>query len=404
MSIMKNIKAAGTIIAVALLVMTFTAQPVAAASRYDSLLAFISDSYDIAEGGYAYYDETTSRSDASFAAAGILTEWGILDDRPPVINITKLKQLTFKLHWRTGTEDLDRYGGFSHYIAGPVTQRTTFDVISILDILDNPEHQDVININDPDIQVNFTAVLVWLNKTQTDSGGFGSEPEKPADVLSTFYALTSMDYALDVVDDAEETWDKWLMNRTATIEYILSAREGDAFKLSPESHVTSATATAAAVLALNSLEEISQIGDLQPIVDWVIDRQTTSEEDELAGGFEESILTNDTNLITTYWALTMLDTVNAMAGVNASSAARFIVNCQSEDGAFALVPGASDGLLYTAYQAVRSLNILGEEYSNLIHEGDPNNPDAILIDWRVIVVVGIILAAAIMAIVALRYD
>ncbi len=401
---MKNIKAAGAIIAVALLVMTFTAQPVAAASRYDSLFAFINESYDSVEGGYAYYGEATSRSDASFAAAGILTEWGILDDRPPIINITKLKQLTYKLHWRTGGEDADKYGGFSNYIAGPVTQRTTFDVINILDILDNPEHQDVIRINDPSIQVNFTAVLVWLNKTQTTSGGFGSEPKKPADMISTFYALTSMRYALDALDDADETWDKWLMNRTATIEFILNARDGDAFKLAPTSYVTSVTATAAAVLALNVLEETSQLGGLQPIVNWVTEKQTTTSDNELAGGFEEGILTNDTNLITTYWALVLLDTVNALAGVDEDSAARFIVNCQAENGGFALVPDATEGLLYTAYEAVRSLSILGEEYRNLIHEGDPSNPNPVLIDWRLAVVLGIILVAAVLSIIALRYD
>ncbi|NHJ12766.1 MAG: hypothetical protein EAX95_03780 [Candidatus Thorarchaeota archaeon] len=403
MSNMKRIKAAGLIIGLAIIVMTFTVQPVAAATRYDSLTAFINDSYDNVEGGYAYYEQATSRSDSSFAAAAILSEWDVLQRKPPVINITKLKQLTYKLQWRSGGEDSDRYGGFSGYIAGPVNQKNTYDIMSLLVMLSDTAYDDIIGIDDPDIQANYTSVLVWLNKTQTENGGFGSEPGSPADMVSTYYALSSMSYALDALDDTEETWDKWLMNKTATIEWILNSKDGDAFKLSPISHVTSVTATATAILSLNILSETAQVGDLQPIVNWVLDKQTV-EDSDFIGGFEESLLTNDTNLVTTFWAISLLDSINALGGVNASAAARFILDCQAENGGFANVPDISTGNMYHAYEAVITLSRLGAEYGNMINELDPNNPVPPLIDWRLLLAVGIIAIAAIAALVAMRLD
>lgn len=400
---MKRTKAAGLIIGIAIIVMTFTMQPVAGATRYDSLYTFINDSYDSVEGGYAYYEQETSRSDASFAAAAILSEWDILQRKPPVINITRLKQLTYKLQWRSGGEDSDKYGGFSEYIAGPVNQKNTYDTLSLLDILDDEVYSDIIGINNPDIQVNYTSILVWLNKTYTTEGGFGSEPGSPADMVSTYYALSSMSYALEILDDSEQTWDKWLWNRTATIQWILNSRDGDVFKLTPHAYNPSVTATAAAILALNILSETTRIGDLQPLVDWILDRQTMDDND-FVGGFEEGALTNDSNLVTTYWAIILLDSVNALAEVNATAASRFILSCQAGNGGFATVPDVATGSMYHAYEAVISLSRLGEEYNNMINELDPNTPIVPFVDWRFLLVGGIIIAAAVAGLVAMRLD
>jgi prenyltransferase beta subunit len=164
------------------------------------------------------------------------------------------------------------------------------------------------------------------------------------------------------------------------------------------------TATASAVLALNILEETSILGGVTAIVDWVADRQATTEDSGFIGGFEESLLTNDTNLVTTYWALNLLSTVNGLAEINTTSVASFILECQAPSGGFGIVPDAAIGKMYPAYEAVAALGLLGEQYSNMIYQPDPNNPDLPLVDWRLLVVIGIIIAAAVIAIFALRLD
>ena len=163
------------------------------------------------------------------------------------------------------------------------------------------------------------------------------------------------------------------------------------------------TPTAAAVLALTILGET--IPDHQGIVSWILNRQVISSEySSFLGGFEESILTNDTNLASTYWALRALDLLGGLASVDADLASRFIVDCQAADGSFSLTPGAETGTLYHASYAVKALSYLGTEYENLMQEEDPNNPPPPLIDWRWGLIIGIIVVAAIGGLYSVRMD
>ncbi len=399
---MRSVKVAAVTIAIALVVLTLVAQPVSAnpTTRRQSLRAYIDENYDaVAEGGYSLPDELVSRVDPTFGAISIFNEWDLLGVRPPVIDFLKVKNFTQKLHWTLVSETADRYGGFGEYIAGPVDQQSAYDGINLFDLLSQQVLNDIPNIEN--VELNGTAALYWINQTQTESGGFSDRVGDSPDIVSTYYALNSMEIALQTSE--EDTWEKWLLNSTATVEWILSCREGDVFKLSPESSIVGVTATAAGVLALEILGET--IPNRQAIINWLVDRQVVSDEyDAYLGGFEEGILTNDTNLASTYWALRALNLLNGIAAMDGNMASRFIVDCQAADGSFALAPNSSVGSLYLASFAIRALDYLGADYENLLNEEDPNNPDPPFLDWRWILILGIVVVAAIGGFYALRMD
>jgi prenyltransferase beta subunit len=398
---MRSVKIAAVTIAVALVVLTLVAQPVSAnpTTRRQSLRAYIDENYDLTEGGYALPDEQVSRAGPTFGALSIFNDWDLLGARPPVIDFLKVKNFTQKLHWTLVSETAERYGGFGEYIAGPVGQKNAYDGINLFNILSQDVLGDIPHIET--VELNGTAALYWINQTQTESGGFSDEVGSSPDIISTFYALNSIEIALETSED--DTWEKWLLNSTATVEWILSCREGDGFKLSPESNIAGVTATAAAVLALTILGET--IPNHQGIVNWILDRQVISSEYTVfVGGFEESLLTNDTNVASTYWALRALDLLGGMASVDADLASRFIVDCQATDGSFALTPGADTGSLYYSSYAIKTLSYLGTEYENLMHEEDPNNPPLPLIDWRWALILAIIVVAAGGGLYAVRMD
>ncbi|MHA1575920.1 MAG: prenyltransferase/squalene oxidase repeat-containing protein, partial [Candidatus Thorarchaeota archaeon] len=155
------------------------------------------------------------------------------------------------------------------------------------------------------------------------------------------------------------------------------------------------------------LNHLSSIADLENIQNWIVDRQQlTSETGSFIGGFEESYLTNDTNILSTYYALEALDVLDVMNLINSSAAAQFIVDCQAVDGAWGLVPGQATGELYYAALAFQSLRLLDESgtYGNLLLEEDPNNPSPFVIDWRVMFLVSFILVAAVIGFYSLRMD
>ncbi|MHA2286217.1 MAG: prenyltransferase/squalene oxidase repeat-containing protein, partial [Candidatus Thorarchaeota archaeon] len=324
--------------------------------------------------------------------------------RPPPIDLVKMKNFTRKLHWRTGGEDYDRYGSFAEFIAGPATIETTYFGLKLWELM--LSHYDVPGMEN--IEINETQILVYVNNTQTESGGFGFHVGESPDIVSTYYAIYLLTELITLINEPlEVNLDTWLWNLTATTEWILSCRDGNGFKLSPESNIVSVTATAAALLALEKLQVTLPTSDLQAIQTWIIERQTTNNETaQFVGGFEEAQFTNDTNLVSTYHALQALVMLNAIPSIDVPAVAEFIVNCQADDGGWGPVPDLSGGsLLYAAF-AVEALRILDEggTYSAMLNEEDPNNPQAPLIDWRIVVILGIVVIATVVAYVSLRMD
>ena len=231
------------------ILLAVAAQPAAAASRYDSLKSYMNGRYDSVRGGYSIPGEGIVSLDPTYGAISIMNEVGTIENRPPPISITATMDLIVDLQYLSGQEDEEpSYGGFSDYILGPVTNGGNYRALVIWQILKSqggiPDTEDY--------AINATANLFWINKTQTDSGGFvisrdaldeGNDP----DLLSTAYALM----AIRILDDnyeEEDAWS-WLHNETATVAWIESCRDGDAYKLSPDSQLPSVTATAAAVMA-----------------------------------------------------------------------------------------------------------------------------------------------------------
>ncbi|MDF1538891.1 MAG: prenyltransferase/squalene oxidase repeat-containing protein [Candidatus Thorarchaeota archaeon] len=404
---MKKVQIACMAVILALVAVTFISTPVSAATtRWDSLNTLMIDTYDNpvsnGEGGYSIPGAEASRLLPTYGAITIFNERELLDDRPPITDLIKVRNFTRKLQWKSGGEEFERYGGFSSNIAGAVNMKNSYYGVKLWQLLDG--NDDIPGFSDLD-DINATAALVFLNKTQSASGGFGIYEGFSPDLVSTYQAL----YILDKMTVLSgESWSTWLRNETATIEFILSCREDNGFKLSPSSSIVSLTASAAGLMALDLLSELSQIptDEQQDMRNLILSLQDTDATDGSVGGFQESVLTNDTNLMSTYHALEAIGVLGGMSSLDASAISQFIADCQAANGGWGIVPDLEAGTLFYAGLALEALRFLHPDgtYLNVINEIDPNNPDTILIDWRILFVVIFIIAALVIALIALRQD
>ncbi len=398
---MKHIKTAGIIIASALIILSMCVQPATAnpGTRWDSLWGFLKDNYDDVEGGYHLVGKEASNIMASYPAALILEDMGLLDDRPPVIDLVKIKNFTNKVQWLAVSQSEERYGGLGPFIAGTPTMESTYYAIRLRELID--PQTDIPNINLVK-EINSTAMLQWVNRSQSVHGGFSNEQGKAPDLLSTYRALYLI---TNYASKTNWTVDDLLLNKTKTLEWIMDCQDGNAFKLSPGSALPSITATTAALLSLDLLDHLSDLGNaVQNIRDWILDRQTNSSVTaDYYGGFEEGVLTNDTNVVSTYYAVVALDLLGTTPR-NISAVADFLLQCQTSDGGFAIVPNGDVGNMLYSGMVIHILKLLGDEYTSLLYGPDPLNPSPPLIDWRVLFVISLIMLAAIVAIVSLRRD
>ena len=400
---MNKVKVVAIAFAFTFVLVSFAAQPVAAASRYDSLSSYMSDNYDVVRGGYILPTDGVTRVNPTYGAISIMNEIGSLTQRPPPVSITMVLDFSSTHQWLTGVpEDEPRYGGYMDYLLGPVTARTNYHGLATWEILKSSILSDIPGVDDYDI--NATANAFWVNRTVSD-GGYGSETDAYPDLVSTYYALASF-RILDIVYPTENVWFTYV-NETATIEWIESCKDGDAYMLSPVSDRTSATATAAAVLAYNAINPLSLVPGASSIQTWLLNRQILDyQEPEFVGGFEEGNATDDPNLVSTYFAISALDTLNAVSSINATAAESFILNCQSEDGSWSFFPGLSTGsLVYSGY-ACQMLNMItpGSALRILSSSVHPYSEGTAPFDWRVIVVLGIVVVALVISVYALRMD
>lgn len=395
---MKYGRIAAIAVVLALVLLSVAAQPAAAnpGTRNESLRAYIDEHYDAVEGGYHLPTSDFSRNEPTFAAVAILDDLDILSLRPPFKPPEDfVKMIEFAIDLQRNETD-EEYGGFGESTFGLVDQYTTYNAVNLFDLLSAQD--DIPGISSK--AINETAVLTWINGTQTTSGGFGNQPGDSPDVVSTFYALYTMDV---VLSDLPGVIEDWLLNETATIEWIMSCQAGNGFKLSPASSIAGVTPTTAALMSLNILEALPSPSEIQSITDWVLARQVVSSDDGvLVGGFEESFMSNDTNVASTYWALEVLDLFGRTESVDDSLAAKFILDSQSVDGTWGLVPGIEEGRLYYAYYAVRSLSLLGQ--LDMLNEEDPNSPPPPLFDWKIALIIGIIVVAAVGGFLSIRMD
>lgn len=395
---MKYGRIAAIAVVLALVLLSVAAQPAAAnpGTRNESLRAYIDEHYDVVEGGYHLPTSDFSRNEPTFAALAILEHLNILGIRPPFKPPEDLiKMIEFTINLQRNETD-EEYGGFGESTFGIVNQYTTYNAVNLFYLLSAQD--DIPGISGK--AINETAVLTWINTTQTTSGGFGSQPGESPDIVSTFYALHTMDA---VLGDLPSVVENWLLNVTATIGWIASCREGDGFKLSPTSSIAGVTPTAAALMSLDILNALPSASDIQSITDWVLARQVESSEGGiLVGGFEESLKSNDTSVAGTYWALEVLDLFGRTESVDGGLAARFILDSQAADGSWGLVPGIEEGRLYYAYYAVRSLSLLGQ--LDMLGEEDPNSPPPPLFDWKTALIIGIIAVAAVGGFLSIRMD
>jgi len=386
-------------IAVAILAMAFTTIPTAAnpATRFESLNTYLTDRYDIHEGGYNLDGEGTSRIEATYSAALLWDAIGYLDARPPTVDLVKMANFTQKVQWESGGQSNERYGGFASYIAGPVSVEITHEAIALWKII--TAQSGIPSLDD--VEINATAALMFINKTQTTNGGFSNEVGGNADIVSTYLAL---DVIETLAGETPWTLDSLLLNKTATIMWILNCREGDAYKLSPESTTAGVTPSAAALLSLSFLDAFPAATDVQATKTWIMDRQDLDPDvTELTGGFEEGVLTNDTNLLSTHYALKAMDLLNAIEEVD-ETVTQFVLNCQTLDGAWANAPGFEIGYVQFIATAMQCLTLLEENHLTVLSMEHPGTPSVPLVDWRLLFVVLFIIAAMIVGLIALRLD
>ena len=398
---MSRNKAVSIFVIVSMIFLVVAIEPASAnpGTRLDSIILLLSENFDEDEGAYSLYGSEAGRVEASYGAAVTLETLGYYDARPPTYDLVKLSNFTRKLQWESAGEQYERYGGFSQFIAGYVNIESTFQGVRVWEITRN--HLDIPDVED--VEINETAIFIYVNKTHRENGGFGRYSLGAANLYHTYLALYVMDRALRLSENPEDTWEKWLPNRTLTIDFIMECFDGSAFRLSPESDVNGITATASALLALEILGELSQVmSNYDEISDWILERQIDdSSLGDFNGGFEEGVLTNDSNLISTYNALLALNLTGSLDLVNESNAARFVLNCQSKGG-WNSVPSEGDGDLPLLAEAITCLDLL--EMTSLLYEEDPNNPAPLIIDWRGLFIIGFIIVAAVIGFISMRIE
>ena len=402
---MKRVQVITIAFAFMLVLVAATAQPVAAASRSDSLRSYISGRFDVERGGYSPPIDDVVRVDATYGAILALDELGSLSTRPPPVNLTAVLNSLVLRQWtvdavaednETGI-DWERYGGFSEFLLGPVSMKMNMMGIILLDLLkDQADYPGVQTLD-----VDRESLLTHLNRTQNDSGGFSRIPGHTPDIVSTYQALYILDY-LDGKNPSLNAWDI-LANETATLEWINDCRSDDGFKLSPISDTIGVTATSAGIMALDLL--LDTVPGLQVASEWVLARQISEYTDEeFIGGFEEGVETGDPNLQTTYYALKVLESAGALESVNETTVVDFILNCQVDDGSWGYYPGAASGSLANAGEACELLNMFGVAATILATSEDPNSPSGFALDWRYIVLASIVIVALVIAVVSVRRD
>lgn len=390
--------------AFALVLLTATAQPVVAASRYDTLSSYMADNYDAIRGGYLLPFDGVTRIDPTYGALSIMDEIGALAQRPPQISITMAMEFSENHQWLTGDEnDESSFGGFSNYLLAVVTNDVNYHGLLLWQILKSSALGDIPGVDD--YEINVTANAFWINKTVSEAGGYSDFKESNENMMSTYYALASY-RILQNMYPLENVWTTYV-NETAVLTWIESCRDGDSYKLSPESSRTSVSATAAAVLAYEAIDPASTIPGVASVQSWLVDRQVSDyQEPEYIGGFEEGNATDEPNIVSTYFALSALNSMTALSNVNATSVVSFILNCQATDGSWGNSPGFAEGsLLFSAY-VCQMLNMLDTDSAlgTLSSSIDPSTEGSIPIDWRIVVVVGVVLVAALIALYSLRMD
>ncbi len=402
---MKRVKVITIGFAFMLLFVAVTVQPVAAASRSDSLRSYISGRFDVERGGYSPPLDNVVRVSSTYGAILALDELGSLVSRPPPINLTSVLDSLIVRQWDIDSEENDslldyqRYGGFSEYLVGPVTMKMNQMAIILFDML--KAQSDYPGIDDLDF--NQTSLLIHMERSLTESGGFSSVPTYDPDIVSTYQALFVLDY-LDTYNPSLNAWDV-LDNETATLEWINSCRSGDGFKLSPDSDSIGVVSTAAGILALDLLPGVSTVSGLQAATNWVLARQVIDDELGLfSGGFEEGVGTGDPNFESTYFALKLLEFSGGLVSVNETEVVDFILNCQTADGSFGFIPEAATGSLVYAGQACELLSLFGNAASILASSEDPYSVGGVVLDWRYLVIAGILIMALVLAIVSVRRD
>ena len=398
---MKRVKIVTIAFAVMFVLVAVSAQPVAAASRSDSLRTYISGRYDAVRGGYSPPSDSVVRVDATYGAVLAQYELGLLSTRPPPVNITKVLDSIRLRQWLTlepdSELDKERYGGFSEYLVGPVTMSMTLKGVQAIEMLE--EQSDYPGITA--VEIDEDALLSYVNRSLSESGGFSSIPGNSPDIVSTYQALYILNY-LDTTYglNIDEFW-----NETATIDWINNCRVGDAFKLSPISDTAGVTATSAGIMALKLLPSEPVITGLQNAIDWVLARQILDgPDDRFVGGFEEGFQTDDANFQSTYYALKFLESENALVSVNQTLVTNFILNCQVEDGSWGFIPNDTVGTLVFAGRACEMLNMIGNAASILASSEDPYSSGGFVLDWRYLIIGGIIIVALVLAVVSVRRD
>jgi prenyltransferase beta subunit len=399
---MKRVKFVAIALAFTIVLVASATQPVAAASRYDILNTYMTDHYDAVRGGYFLPFDGVTRINPTFGALSVMNEIGVLAQRPPPIVITDVLDF-IEGHQSLSNDEEASYGGFSNYLLAEVTGDVNYNGLLLWNMLKDPRFSDIPGVNDYDI--NATANAIWVNSTVSEDGGYSLNQAGEPDIISTFRALASFRILEDMYP-LENVWDTYV-NETAVLAWIESCRDGDYYKLSPDSVRTSVSATASAVLAYEAVDEVSLVPGASAIQNWLRDRQVLEyQEPEYIGGFEEGNATGAPNLVSTYYAMKALESMNALSGVNVSALESFVINCQAVDGSWANSPGFSEGsLLYAGYACeILNMDSEGRALSLLSSLPNPNEGGPSTFDWRIIVVIGIIVVAAVIALYALRMD
>ncbi|MHA2060061.1 MAG: prenyltransferase/squalene oxidase repeat-containing protein, partial [Candidatus Ranarchaeia archaeon] len=192
-------------------------------------------------------------------------------------------------------------------------------------------------------RINTTALGVWVEQIQingTPTWGWTNASQP---------TIVSTSLVVEILDIADALTN--IPNEPLLLDWILDCQNSTGgFGIRANDTTPSLMTTYYAVTALDRLGELDLI-DTTAIRDYVLTHQLVE------GGFAS--VGSDPDLTSTYWALETLQIVSDLSSVtNTTGISQWVLGLQQTDGGFSRLPGESTSYLASTYYAVSILYTL----------------------------------------------
>jgi len=350
-------------------------------SRRDTVLSYLKDLWVPDTGGYGVKSGAIASISATHWAIASLDALNALNRDN--LNITQAKEFINDSQWveTTGTR---HYGGFANVEGGTPDIYGMFHAAQALTYLESVTT----------VSPNITAAALWLNQTKTNDGLFTYTDANGTVTMESIFLVVKSYSALG------ENYLNEYVNKTAITNWIINCTTANGLKFKPDENITSLYNTMMGVLTLQALGTLDQLPNRTSIINWVLSLQDLNENSTTYGGFVESDISNTTNLQSTTFAILTLQALDSLQLIN-NAVVDFILKCQLADGSFTLSPLNSIGSLHHIYNAIVSLNALGQ--IDRLSEPNPLVPEGPF-PWEYITLIMLVAIAVILIGIGLKIE